>query len=390
MLGFLVRKMIKNHDDVHDASVRERYGMISGVMGIAGNALLFGGKLAIGLLMQSIAIISDAFNNLSDAGSSLVTIIATKLSNRRPDREHPFGHGRYEYIAAFVVAVLILVMGIELGKNAIKQIAQPEPVAFSWVMVAILAASILVKVVMYAYNRAWGQKIDSPVLRAAAKDSLNDVVATAAVIAATIAGQWTAFPLDGVMGLLVSLLILYTGFDIAKETVGMLLGAPPTKETVEGIKRIVLRREQVMGIHDLIVHDYGPGRVMASLHAEVPDDLALQQIHEVIDDTEQCIRQELGIETVIHMDPVAMDCEETAAARVVVEEVIQEVSDALTIHDFRMVKGEERTNLIFDLVAPYTLAPTQCQEVCETIRQKLREADARYYAIIQVDQAYTE
>ena len=390
MIRLIVSKFIRNAEDTQDKQVREQYGVLSGVLGVLCNILLFLVKLTIGTLMNSIAIISDAFNNFSDMGSSLVSIIGAKMSNKRPDKEHPFGHGRIEYISAFIISFLIMMVGLELAKSSVDKIIHPQPVEFSWILTAILTLSILVKVWMFAYNRYLGRKIQSTVLVATAKDSLNDVIATSAVIVSTVIGSFVSFPVDGIIGLLVSILVLYTGFGIAKETVGILLGTPPSKELVEKIKEEVLRNEDIKGIHDLIVHDYGPGRVMASLHAEVPDDINIVKIHEVIDETEHRIQKELGIEVVIHMDPIAQHCEETDRLRKMVEKIVHETGRELTIHDFRIVKGENRVNLIFDMVVPYSYTAKQGEEAREEIQKKIGEQDGRYQAVIQIDHSYYE
>lgn len=390
MIRMIASKVIKNVDDTQDKRVREKYSVLSGVLGVICNTFLFGLKLAIGMFMNSIAIISDAFNNLSDMGSSLISIIGAKMSNKRPDKEHPFGHGRIEYISAFFVAFIIMMVGLELAKGSLDKILHPAPVEFSWILTGILSVSILVKVWMFSYNRYIGKKIHSPVLIATAKDSLNDVIATGAVIVSTVIGSFVNFPVDGVIGLLVSALIIYTGFGIAKETVGILLGTPPSKELVEEIRQSVLKSEKIIGIHDLIVHDYGPGRVMASLHAEVSDQENIVQIHEVIDETEQRMQRELGIEVVIHMDPIAQHCEETDHLKQMVGEIAREINEGFSLHDFRVVKGENRINLIFDLVVPYTMTQSGCGEVRDRMDAAVKERDPRYQVVIQFDHGSCE
>ncbi|MCI8497064.1 MAG: cation transporter [Clostridiales bacterium] len=390
MIRLLVSRFIRNAEDVQDKHVREQYGVLSGVLGVLCNTLLFLTKLTIGILMNSIAIISDAFNNFSDMGSSLVSIISAKMSNKRPDKEHPFGHGRIEYVSSFIIAFLIMMVGLELAKSSIDKMLHPQPVEFSWVLTGILSLSILIKVWMYVYNRYLGRTISSSVLLATARDSLNDVIATSAVIVSTVIGAFVSFPVDGIIGLLVSGLVLYTGFDIAKETVGVLLGSPPSKELVESIRREVMSNEDIKGIHDLIVHDYGPGRVMASLHAEVPDDINIVKIHEVIDETEQRVRRDMGIELVIHMDPIAQNCEETEHFKKIAEEAVHMAGEDLTFHDFRIVKGENRINLIFDLVIPYSYSPKQGEAACEEIENLIQQKDSRCHTVIQVDHSYYE
>lgn len=390
MIGWFIKRFVRDADNVKNRVVREQYSVLSGSLGLCCNLLLFLVKLAIGAWMNSIAIISDAFNNLSDMGSSLISIIGAKMSNKRPDKEHPFGHGRIEYISALIVSFLIMMVGIELGKSSIDKILHPEPLAFSWVLMGILMLSILVKVWMFSYNRYMGKKIQSPVLEATAKDSINDVISTSAVIVSTILGQLIHLPIDGIIGTLVSVLILYGGFSIAKDTVGMLLGTSPSKELVQEIRDLVLARPEIIGIHDLIVHDYGPGRVMASLHAEVSDDSDILLIHEVIDDTEQQIQQELGIEVVIHMDPIAQNCEEVNRLREEVLAVIHQLDNRFSIHDFRIVQGENRINLIFDMVVPFGMPQEESDRAVLIIIERIMALDPRYHTVIQIDHGYCE
>ena len=390
LIRLIVSKVIRDAENTQDKHVRERYGVLSGALGVLCNTLLFLTKLIIGVLMNSIAIISDAFNNFSDMGSSLVSIIGAKMSNKRPDKEHPFGHGRIEYISSFIISFLIMTVGLELAKSSVDKILHPQPVEFSWALTGILTLSILIKVWMFSYNRYLGRKINSTVLAATAKDSLNDVIATSAVIVSTVIGSFVSFPVDGIIGLLVSVLVMYTGFGIAKETVGILLGTPPSKELVEKIRDEVLKNEEIKGIHDLIVHDYGPGRVMASLHAEVPDDINIVKIHEAIDETEQRIQRELGIEVVIHMDPIAQHCEETDRLKKMVDGIVREAGADLSIHDFRVVKGESRINLIFDMVVPFSYSLKQGEAVRDEVQQRVEAEDSRYHAVIQMDHSYYE
>lgn len=305
MIKLFIKLWVPNYENVHDPSVREQYGVLSGVIGLLCNLLLFGLKLIIGLAMNSIAILSDAFNNLTDMGSSLITLIGAKLSNKTADEEHPYGHGRYEYIASLIIAFIILLVGVELLKSAFGKIINPEVVEFKWTLIIILAVSTLVKVWMFSYNRYIGKKIDSKVNLATATDSLNDVLATGAVILSAVIGFYFDFPIDGFAGLVVSILILKTGFDVAKDTVNVLLGMSPNGETVARIHEIILEDGYVGGIHDLKVHDYGPGRKIASVHVEVSDQTNLIQAHHEIDKIERRILSEMGIDIVIHVDPVS-------------------------------------------------------------------------------------
>ena len=304
MIRAIIKMFIKNHWDITDTSVREAYGVLAGVLGILCNLVLFGVKLATGLFIDSIAVISDAFNNLSDLGSSLVAILGAKLSSQPPDKEHPYGHGRLEYIASLVVAFIIFGMGIQILRSSVEKVIAPKAVLFSPLSLGLLFGSILVKIWMYSYNRYIGKAINSGVNKAVARDSLNDAFATGAVIVGTVLGRYVNFPVDGILGLIISLLIIYTGFGIAKDSVNLLLGVPPDPRLVESICSLVLKGKNIKGVHDLIVHDYGPGRVIASIHAEVSHALDIMDIHSEIDEIEQRIEDQLGINIVIHMDPV--------------------------------------------------------------------------------------
>ncbi|HOC08645.1 MAG TPA: cation diffusion facilitator family transporter [Bacillota bacterium] len=304
LIRAIIKAFIKNHRDTADASVREAYGVLSGVLGILCNLVLFITKLAVGLFIDSIAVVSDAFNNLSDLGSSLVTVFGAKLSSRPPDKEHPHGHGRFEYVASLAVAFIIFGVGLQILRSSVEKIIAPKAVLFNPLSLGLLVGSILIKVWMYSYNKYIGRVINSGVNRAVARDSLNDALATGAVIAGTVLGRYVDFPVDGLLGLVISLLIMYSGFSIAKDSVNLLLGAPPDPQLVDNICSMVLKGKNVKGVHDLIVHDYGPGRVTASIHAEVSHTLDIIDIHSEIDEIEQRIEDQLGINIVIHMDPV--------------------------------------------------------------------------------------
>jgi cation diffusion facilitator family transporter len=304
MIKVIIKKFVKNHEKVEDSTVRESYGILAGVIGVICNIFLFGVKLTIGLIMNSIAITSDAFNNLSDTGSSLVAIVGAKLSGRDADQEHPFGHGRFEYIASLIISFIIVLVGFELLKSSIDKIIHPESLSFNLVLMIILILSVFVKVWMYSYNRYIGKVINSSVNRANASDSLNDVIATSAVIITTLLGQFIDFPLDGIAGVIVSLLIMYTGYGVAKDTVNVLLGMSPSEELVERIHQLIDSNEHIVGSHDLKVHDYGPGRTIASIHAELSDQTDIVKAHSIIDALEKLIMAELCIDIVIHVDPI--------------------------------------------------------------------------------------
>ena len=312
---------------------------LCGIVGICLNVLLFAGKFLAGTLSGSIAITADAFNSLSDAGSSFVTLVGFQLAGQKPDSEHPFGHGRMEYVSGLAVSVLILLMGLELGKTSIEKILHPEPVDSSPLIFAILCASILVKLYMFLYNRRLGKKLASPAMEATAMDSLSDSVVTAAVLIATLVGRFTGLEIDGWCGVLVAAFILWSGINAVRDTLDPLLGTPPTHEFVQRIRDLVMAHSTILGIHDLIVHDYGPGRVMISLHAEVPANEDVLALHDEIDNVEKELREKLGCDAVIHMDPVVTDDGVTEETRRRVQTLIHCIDDAIDIHDFRMVAG---------------------------------------------------
>ena len=387
MIEFLARVFIRHRDTLSPSALRQAYGQLCGAVGIGLNLLLFVGKLFAGTISGSIAITADAFNNLSDAGSSVVTLLGFRLAGRKPDPEHPFGHGRMEYISGLAVAGLILLMGVELGKSSLKKILSPEEIVSSPLVLAILAVSVAVKLYMFYYNRSIGRKIKSAAMSATATDSLSDAVSTTAVLIATLVGQFTGLNIDGWVGLLVALFILFSAYKAAKETLSPLLGQTPDPEFVDRIEQIVLSYPEVLNIHDLIVHDYGPGRMMISLHAEVSADGDLLQLHDVIDNAEHRLKKELGCMAVIHMDPIITNDAHTDALRMAVAEKVKSIDPRLTIHDFRTVPGSTHTNLIFDVVVPYDVKLT-ADEVRRRIGALVKELDENYFAVVQIDNSY--
>ena len=388
MIQLLARWLIPDRENVTSPAVRRAYGTLCGVVGIALNILLFAGKFFAGQLSGSIAVTADAFNNLSDAGSSAVTLLGFRLAGRKPDTDHPFGHGRIEYISGLVVAGLILLMGVELAKSSFDKILHPETVTFSLMAIAIMAASVCVKVYMWLYNRRIGRRIKSAAMEATAMDSLSDSVATAAVLIATLVGRFTGLEIDGWCGVLVAAFILWSGINAVRDTLDPLLGTPPTHEFVQRIRDLVMAHSTILGIHDLIVHDYGPGRVMISLHAEVPANEDVLALHDEIDNVEKELREKLGCDAVIHMDPVVTDDGVTEETRRRVQTLIHCIDDAIDIHDFRMVAGPTHTNLIFDAVVPFGFRLTD-QEVEQKIRSAVRALDGNYYAVVNVERSYT-
>ena len=387
MIKFLAKIFIKDSENVTDQRVRSAYGYLCGAVGIVLNILLFVGKFAAGTLSGSVAVTADAFNNLSDAGSSVISLIGFRLASQKPDPHHPFGHGRFEYIASLVISIIIIVMGFELGKSSFEKIVRPEPVEYSALTFVILAVSILVKLYMFLYNRSTGKRIDSSTMRATAMDSISDAVSTTAVLVSSVIAFFTSVSVDGWMGLAVAAFILFTGFQSAKETVDSLLGAPPEKEFVDEVANIVLSHDGIIGIHDMIVHNYGPGREFVSLHAEVPSDGNMVEIHDTIDNIEHDILQEMGCLATIHMDPVDVRDEFTANVKKRVKVIIEAIDPVITFHDFRMVSGPTHTNVIFDIVVPYGYKLSD-EEVVKRISDAIHESDENLFAVIEVDKDF--
>ena len=390
MVDLLVKAFISRPDDWEDPEIRQRYGLLTGGVGITLNLLLSLGKFLAGVLTGSIAITADAFNNLSDAGSSVVTLAGFQMAAKRADDDHPFGHGRMEYISGLIVAGAILLVGVELVKSSVEKILRPEEIAFSWASVGILCAAILVKLWMFHFNRTLGRRIGSAAMGATAADSLSDAAATSAVLLGTLVGGLTGLHIDGWVGLLVAAFILRAGWGAARDTLDPLLGQSPDPKLVEDIEQTVLAHELVSGIHDLIVHDYGPGRRMVSLHAEVPMDADMLAVHDIIDDIERELKEKFRIEAVIHMDPIATRDPRTNALKEQVAELVREVDPAMTIHDFRMTQGPHHQNLIFDVVAPHR-CPLSDEEVKARIGKLVAGlSGGPYFAVVSIDRAYTE
>lgn len=387
MIKFLIKRLIKNSDNVKDPAVRRMYGTLCSSVGIGLNICLFAGKYLAGVLSGSIAIMADAFNNLSDAGSSLITLIGFKFAGMKPDAEHPFGHGRIEYISGLAVSAAIILMGVELAKSSVSKIISPSPVDMSMMSIAILAVSVCVKLYMCSYNRFVGKQIDSAAMKATAIDSLSDAVATSVVLLAMLVLKFTGLNVDGWCGAMVALFILYAGYSAAKDTLSPLLGQPPEEELISQIRDITLSHQEIVGIHDLVVHDYGPGRLMISLHGEVPGDGNIFELHDVIDQAEKELKDKLGCDAVIHMDPIATDDEAVNITRRSVAELCKDIHEDLSIHDFRMVKGPTHTNLIFDVVIPFALKLSD-KEVTDEIRKRISQKWDNYYAVIEVDHSY--
>ena len=387
MISLLSKWLIPNRDNTNDPVVRRAYGQLCGILGIALNVLLFIGKFFAGQITCSIAITADAFNNLSDAGSSVVTLLGFRLGGLKADKNHPFGHGRFEYLSGLVVSALILLMGVELAKSSIQKILHPTEVEVSILAVVILLVSIAVKLYMAFYNRVIGKKINSAAMVATGMDSFSDTISTLAVLIAMAVGHFTHLMIDGWVGVLVAVFILISAYKAAMETLNPLLGQPPAPELVEHIRELVMAHDQVCGVHDLVVHDYGPGRMMISLHAEVPSDGNILDLHDMIDGIEMELAEELGCEAVIHMDPIVTNDAETTEMRERVAALVQEVEANATIHDFRMVTGPSHTNLIFDVAVPFDTEKSE-EAIEEEIRTRVRLLHGNYYAVVRVEHSY--
>lgn len=386
MISILAKLIIKDYKNTASPKVREAYGVLCGFVGIGLNIVLFIGKFFAGTLSNSIAITADAFNNLSDAGSSLVTLIGFKLAGQKPDTDHPFGHGRIEYISGLIVSGAILFMAFELIRSSFDKIINPQEIEFNMLIACILIISICTKMYMAYYNTTIGKRFNSAAIRATAADSLSDSAATLVVLLASLFNQWSGYNIDGYCGILVGLFILYAGINAAKETLNPLLGQPPKEDFVEEIKEIVLSHKEILDIHDLVVHDYGPGRIMISLHAEVSAQGDILVLHDVIDNAERELKSKLSCDAVIHMDPVIINDSQINQLKKQVISIIKEIDPVLSIHDFRIVTGPTHTNIIFDLVIPFSF-PMKDEKLLLEIRNKLKLVNPNYFAVIQIDKA---
>ena len=387
MVTFLSRWLIQDYDRPEDPEVRRKYGVLCGSVGIGLNLLLFLAKFFAGTISGSIAITADAFNNLSDAGSSLVTIVGFKLAGQKPDPSHPFGHGRMEYLSGLAVSVLILLMGFELLQSSVDKIRHPAAIEFSWLSVVILLLGFAGKLYMSYYNRSVGNKINSAAMKATAADSLSDSISTAAVLAATLIAHFFHVNIDGWVGVAVACFILYAGYNAARDTIDPLLGQAPDPELVTDVEKTVLSFPPIQSIHDMIVHDYGPGRLMISLHAEVPADGDLLEMHDTIDLVEQTLREKFHCDAVIHMDPIVTNDEQVLKMRSKMHQLVQVIDKRITVHDFRMVTGPTHTNLIFDVACPFDLKQSD-EEVKRQVEEIVDLLDGNYNAVVTVDRIY--
>lgn len=388
MTELLVKKFVKDHESVEKMSVRTAYGVLASVVGIFCNVILFVAKFLIGSMSHSVSIIADGFNNLSDAGSSILSFVGIKMASKPADEEHPFGHGRMEYVTALVVAFLVIDIGLSFLKDSIGKIRNPEEIQFHVISVVVLLLSIAVKLWLGFFNKKLGIKIHSQVMMASAADAMGDVLATSATILSILVFHFLHINIDSFVGIGVSLVVMKAGVGIAKDTLEPLLGEAVPKEICDQITNFVESYDGVCGTHDLIVHNYGPGRSMASVHAEVPNDVDIEISHEIIDRIEREAVRKLGMFLVIHMDPVELNNEQLQAMKQKVERVVKGIDEVLSIHDFRMVDGKQQINLIFDLVVPISYDKEKKKEVCQIIRRKMYELDTRYQCVIQVESSF--
>lgn len=387
MISLLVKLFYGEMDMSDEKAVRRAYGTACSGAGIGFNVLLFAGKLIAGMLSGSVAIVSDAFNNLSDAGSSIISLVGFKLSNKKSDPQHPFGHGRLEYISGLCVSFLIILMGVELGKASIEKIIEPAQVKFSLLTAAILAASIIVKLYMALYNSRIGKRLNAVTMKAMAKDSLSDAVATSVVLMSMIVAKLADIAIDGYCGVVVAAFILFTGITAARDTISPLLGQKPDSEFIEEVMRIVNAHKEIIGTHDLVVHDYGPGRLMITLHAEVDADMDILVAHDAVDNIENELREKLGCSAVVHMDPIVTDDVETNATREEIKRVVSNIDSRMTIHDFRMVPGPTHTNVIFDVAVPFDIDMDD-DELRKILGARIRDVDSKLNAVIEIDKCY--
>lgn len=387
MTKFLIKLFVKNNADVTDPAVRGRYASLAAFTGIVLNLLLFAGKLTAGLLAASVAVVADAFNNMSDAGSAVVTLIGFRLALKPVDKGHPLGHGRLEYIAGFIVDLLIILVGAELFKSSFEKILSPSLPSVSVLTYALLSAAILVKLWLFFFYRKIGKLIDSSAIRASASDSLSDTAATALVLISALVSKFAGLAIDGWAGILVASFILFTGFKAAKETIDLLLGTPPKPEFIEEIRNFVKGYPEVAGIHDLIVHDYGPGRKFISFHAEVPADSDINYAHDVIDCVERDMNEKFGCIVTIHLDPIEMNDARVQEMKKLAEESAAEIDPAFTIHDFRMTSGGKHVNMIFDLQVPSdSKMPTE--EAAKRVAERISEKNPDCYAVIKAEHPF--
>lgn len=387
MTSFLIEKFIKEGKDVTNPKVRKKYGMLSGFVGVLCNTILFFTKIFVGIVTSSIAVTADAFNNLADAGSSIVTLACFKIAGSPADREHPFGHGRIEYIAGLIVSVAIIITGLSFVKSSIEKIFSPEPVAFSWISLVLLALSLILKLWMSLFNKKLGDITGSSAMKATSLDSLSDVAVTGGVILSMLVTHFSGLSVDAYTGIVVSAFIILTGVGMIKETLGPLLGQAPDAKLVNEINKIVLSHKEILGIHELMVHNYGPGRSVISLHAEVPSDINIFDLHEIIDTAENELKQKFNSQAIIHLDPIETNNEVLNEARKKLCELVKLIHADAAIHDLRIVPGHNKSTLIFDLCVPFDLK-TKDKEIISSLKKAIKVLDKSYDCIIHVNRDY--
>lgn len=385
MTELLVRFFIKTPERVEDSSVREAYGILAGFVGIACNLILCAMKFVVGTLSGSIAIQADAVNNLSDVGSSAVMLIGSKMAGKPADREHPYGHARMEYIAALIIAFFILIVGFELGRESVMKIIAPEPVEFSVAMIAVLVGSILVKLWMSRFTANIGRRINSSTMSAATSDSIADVISTGAILLSSVIGYFKGVNIDGYIGVVVAGFVLYSGVSILRDTISPLMGEAPDPKVVAELTDRILSYDGIIGIHDILVHSYGPGKLIASAHAEVRSDCDLMAIHETIDTAEREVGAQMGILLTLHLDPVEVDNAVLNETREQIKGILAEIDETLRFHDFRMVRGENRTNLLFDIVVQPGRKPEEIAELKQRVADEAARLNPAYHCILSVD-----
>ncbi|NLJ96973.1 MAG: cation transporter [Clostridiales bacterium] len=388
MTELLVKLFVKNKDKIEDQGVRSSYGVLSSVVGIICNGILFAVKLIVGILINSVSVMADAFNNLSDAASSIISFIGVKLARRPADKEHPFGHGRIEYIAALVVSFLILQVGLTLFKNSFTKILNPEEVKFNPILTGVLLLSILVKIWLMAFNKTLGKRVNSTVMLATAADSMGDVLVTSATVISAVVAGLTGWQIDGYIGLIVSIVVMIAGIQIARDTLEPLLGQAIDKELYKKITGMVESYPGIVGTHDLIIHNYGPSHRMATIHVEIPNDIDFEKAHETIDQIERDIQEKMNIFMVIHMDPIEMNDVMVLEKKEIISNIIKSLDSRASIHDFRVVNTEYQINLIFDLVIPYSYTHDDEQKLLKQIMEELRKVDARLNCVITLENSY--
>ena len=388
MTELLVKTFVKDYQNTEEAKVRTAYGVLASLVGIVCNLLLFVGKLAVGLVLHSVSVMADAFNNLSDAASSVIGFIGVKMAEKPADEEHPFGHGRIEYIAALIVSFLVIEVGFTFFKNAIAKIRTPEELSFNRISMGILLASVAVKLWLSFFNKKLGKRVNSTVMQATATDALGDVVTTLATMGSILFFYFTKINIDGYVGLVVSLLVMWAGVGIAKDTLEPLIGQSVDPKLYREISEFVESYDGILGSHDLIVHNYGPTKSLASIHAEVPNNVDIETSHEIIDRIERDAAKKLGIFLVIHMDPVETADAQVAEVKAEVQEVLHQMDERLSLHDFRMVDGEKWINLIFDVVVPFSYGENDRPKLREAIEEKVSSLDERYHCVITFDSGF--